>query len=114
MKNYEIGFYSFMKKPHESVRKGYRPSVVDCWSVAANNTGDVFKTYFKQFKNWKRPLDMTIRCIGKEFTFLSLSSVCLVLYPFTFWMWGTLLYFILKNEPERYRKQMERLESLHR
>lgn len=113
MENYEIGFVEFMKNPHESVRKGYCPSVIDCWSVAANNTTDVIKSYLKQFKNWKRPLDMTLREIARESIFLFVSTSCLVLYPFTFWMWGTLLYYILKGEPQRYRKQIEQLDSLH-
>lgn len=114
MKNYEIGFIEFMKNPHKSVRKGYRPSLVDCWSVAANNIYDVVRSYVKQFKKWHKPLDMTIREIVKESTFLFVSTVCLVLYPFTFWLWGTLLYYILKGEPERYAKQMAQLDSLHR
>ncbi|GDT40517.1 hypothetical protein BvCmsSINP006_03803 [Escherichia coli] len=93
-----MNIYDFFKKPNTCVRKGYRPSVIDCWSLSANNLNNVFKMHWEFLCEARGVLDMTVREAIIWILWFPVRTIMTLTYPFTFWIWGTVLYFILKGE----------------
>lgn len=108
MKSYEIGIKSFLNNPFIAVRKGYKPSVLDCWSYSANNIEDVFSVWFKNIKDFLRHFwnHNSVKENLVEFIAILFYGVLTLSFPFLFWVWGTAQWFILEGERERYLKQL--------
>lgn len=112
MNNWDIGIRAFIDKPYSAVRQGYKPSVLDCWAISASVIFVVFKGLFSHALDITDFFDMTIREIGEWFMYLCLKLIVASTYPFTFWAWGTLIYFLLRNEAKTHHARSEKLSNL--
>ena len=109
-----MNIYDFIRDPHDAVVAGYKYSLLDCWSFSANRIGKVYKDTFDNVVpgSWDI-MDTTVRDI---FTWIFQALVFIplaLIYPFTFWIFGTIVYFVLKGAPARQKAYEEKRKAEH-
>lgn len=101
--------YQFFHNPYGVVRAGtYKPNLLDCWALVVDSMPVCFKAL------WEKICELSWHMtIAQLFTWIILLPFWILIVlplPFTFWMWGTFIYFRMRGERERHLKIQAELD----
>lgn len=105
-------FKLFLKEPHRAVIMGYVPNVIDCWAVFANNDILLWRKYFYHLATITSLFDMRIKDLFWWLVTTFFTGLFLITLPFLFWVWGTILFFSVKNTKANHEERMRKLDDL--
>lgn len=98
-----LTFKHFCDRPTWAAVAGYNFNIMDCLSVSASRYGSVFSVLWDLILDFP---DIEVREAPLQIISILAGIICIVIYPFLFWLLGIWLYIQCKNEKAKYSNNM--------